>query len=389
MLNVVQGAATYAYTKIRYGTSPVITRTFRAPAINYMTPMLAERGENRVSDGHTEYLYNRVEETAQIVLMCEPDELQQLRWFFEDWGARGNQFELTIDRLTGSCWTFDDCLRDQNKLNLVLSAGSEAYADCALGRGIVLGSGQYLSVPLAQSSASTITGFDDPLLPGEGVIVIDAKLAFGSSDGALHVIVDTSSGGANRLQLRKGAAGDLTFEVTDASSGLRSVSGAVTWSGNDRVQIIAAWGGSFANIGGGGGTAGIFGTGGLFQTWPGGGAGGVPGIGPLALWYAVNGGAWTQLVTDVGAGTGTLSTLPTTLYLAATNAGASAALGTYDTVSFFKKAFPAPTRTIPEYHPTWRNYLPRAEIQKPWQPQRIAAGKAIWTWPILARNGVA
>lgn len=384
MIQAVQDAATYAYVRLRYG-SPAITRSFRVPALNRLLPMLGERAEGRVSDGHTEYLFNRLEETVSLVLMCEPDELQQLRWFYENWGIRGKQFELWVDRLTGSCWTFDDCLLDQNRLPLVLSTGSEAYADTAMGRGIVLGSGQYLSGTLAQSSVLPITGFDDPLLKDEGTIVLDLKPAFASSDGVLHVLLDTSSAGANRLQLRKTTTNTLVFEVTDGSSTVRSVSGAVTWSASDRVQIIAAWGGNFPGVGGGGATDAIYGLAGTFQSW--GGLGGI-GPGPVALWYAVNGGAWTQLTTGAGAGTGTLGALPTTLYIAATNAGASAALGTYDSVTFFKKAFPSPTRTVADYHPTWRNYLPYAELQKVWAPQQVANSRAIFTWPILARNGM-
>jgi hypothetical protein len=348
----VQGVATYSYPKMVYG-SPAITRTFQETAINYLTPMLAERGEKRMSDGHMEYLFSRFEETARVDLICQAHEYAQLRWAVRDWLGRGKQFQFWIDRYTGSCWSFDDTLRDQNELLLSLSAGSAVYADTtAPGRGIVLTTGQYLSVALAQASAGTKTGFDDPLDIAEGTTVVDFKPAFASSDSTLHVILDTS-GSVNRLQLRKTAANTLFFEITDAAAGVKSMSGAVTWAANDRVHIMATR-----------------------ST-----------VGVLTLAYAVNGGAFTALTTGAGAGTGLLTALPTTLYIAATNAAATPALGTYDTVAFFKKAFPTPTITLKDYLPVWRNYFPYAEHQAAFQPERVTASRAIWRWPVLLRNG--
>jgi hypothetical protein len=350
----VQRAATFSYPRMKYG-SPAITREFAETAINYLTPMLEERAENRMANGRTEYLDNRVEETARVDLMCQAPEYAQLRWAFRDWLGPGKQFQFWIDRYTGSCWSFDDTLRDQNELVWTLNGGgSAAYADTANGRGIVLSGSQYLSVALAQASAATITGYDDPLDKAEGTLVVDFKPTWTGTDGALHVILDTT-GGNNRLQLRKTAANTLVIEITDNAAGVKSMSGAVSWSANDRVHIMATWS-----------------TGGV-----------------LALWYAVNGGAFTALTTGAGAGTGIITTLPTTLYLGATNAGASLALGTYDTLAIFKAAFPTPTSTLTDYLPVWRNYFPYAEHQRTFQPERVTFGRAIWRWPVLLRNGVA
>ncbi len=349
-----QDIPTFSYPKIRYGTAPVITRMFREAAVAFITPMLAERTENRMASGKTEYLFSRIEETARVDMLCEPDELAQLRWFFEDWGSRGKQFEFWIDRWTGSVWMFDDTRRDQNKLTLALSTGSEAYADTVNGRGIVLSTGQYLSVALAQASAGTKTGYDDPLDKAEGEIVVDWKPAFAGGDSTLHVIVDTT-GGNNRLQLRKTATNTLVLEITDNAGGVKSVAGSVAWNSGDRVQIVARW-----DTGGG-----------------------------LALWYAVNGGAFVQLTTAAGAGTGIITTLPATLYIGANNAGASAALGTYDTVAIFKRAFANPLSVLPSYRPMWRNYFAYAELQRAWQPTRVTPGRLIFAWPMLVRQGTA
>jgi hypothetical protein len=347
-------APAYQYPKIRYGT-PAITRAFVQAAVTYAPTETAERGENRAYGGRTEYLFSRIEEACQVDFICQPDELAQLRWFFEDHAAKGKQFELWIDRHTGSVWGFEDTLRDQNALLLVLNSGSAAYAAATNGRGLVLGAAQSLSVATAQASAATPTGFDDPLLKDEGILVVEVAPTWAGTDGLLHRLVDTSGTTANRLSLYKTAGNLLIFEILDAAGGAKNKQGAVTWAANTRVRIVASWSAA----------------------------------GALALWYATGTGAFTELTTAGGAGTGIITTLGATLYIGSDNAAANFAPGTYDTVAIFKRAFAAPL-TLADYRPTWRNYYPYAELTaRQYQPQRLLPSTPIYRWPLVIRNGLA
>lgn len=348
--------ATFLYPRIKFGTTPVtidaVEPTNRIPTI---VPYMGLRGSSTVASGRTEYLFGRTEEQVGLVLRCEQDQLAALRWFVQDFAAVGSQFQTWVDRFQGSCWVFENNRKDQNGLVITLNGGgTETYAATANGNGIALSGSQYLSVATAQASAGTSTGYDDPIERTEGVLCLDVKPAFAANDGVQHFFLDGSTS-VNKIQIYKHTDQKLYFSVYDASLD-KTVSGTVTWSASDRVQIVALW-----PLGGG----------------------------TPSLWYAVNGGAFTALTTASGSGTGTMAALPTTLYLGADNAGGNLALGTYDTVAFFKRAFATPQTTLSNYRPIERNYFPYSElVAAQFQPSRVSLGRTIWDWPIQIRNGV-
>jgi hypothetical protein len=348
---------TFLYPRITYG-SPAVTLDLIEPTsrIPTFTPYQGLRGVNTVASGKREYLFGRGEEQVGLVLRCEQDQLAALRWFVQDFAAEGNQFQTWVDRHTGSCWMFERNLKDQNGLALTLSSGSATYGATTNGFGLTLSGTQYLTVPLAQSTAGTPTGYDNPLSKDDGVVVVDFVPAFAASDSTLHKILDTS-GTANRgPQLHKSTANELVLTIVDNASASKQVSGAVTWASSDRVQIVASWSSA----------------------------------GALALWYAVNSGAFVALTTSAGAGTGLLTTLPTTAYIGGDNAGANRAAGTYDSVAFFKRAFASPQQSLANFRPVERNYFPYGELTAAsFQPVRVTLGRPIWDWAMTVRNGVA
>lgn len=346
--------ASFRYGKIKYG-SPAITIDFPDP-LEYVTPpQQYSNGINVSEAGLREVLHIRRDDLLGVRSgLLTPELAQQLRWFVEDHAGKGKQFEYILDRFTGSCWCFEGTRRDQNGLALTLNGGgSETYAEATNGKGIVLSGSQYLSVLLAQASAGTPTGFDDPLLHTEGVIVVDFKPAFAGNDSATHRMIDTSSSGANRLYVEKDVFNSLVFGIVDGASANKQIGVAVSWSANSRVQIVASWSAT----------------------------------GTLKAWYAAGGGAFIELTIGAGAGTGILGALPTTLYIGAENDGSPLALGTYDTVAIFKRAFPNPL-LLADYRPVFRNYLLRAELQEPiFEPQRPILARELYTWAATVRDG--
>jgi hypothetical protein len=343
--------ATFLYPRITFGsvTIDAAEPTSRIPTV---VPYQGLRGENTVSTGQREYLFGRTEEQVGIVLRCEQDQLAALRWFVQDYASAGTQFKAWVDRYTGSCWMFENNLKDQNGLTLTHNGGSAVYAATTNGTGIVLSGAKYLTVPVAQASAATPTGYDDPILATEGVVVVDFKPAFNGNDGIEHHIVD-SAPDPPRIILYKLATNVLNIQINDGSAG-KAMGGTVTWTAGDRVQIVGSW-----------------------DT-----------TGTLALWYAVNSGTFTALTTSSLAGSGILPGTPTTLSIGATTTGATPALGTYDTVAFFKRAFSSPHLTLANYRPLERNHFPYGELVNPaFQPARVSLGRTIWDWPLTIRNG--
>ena len=111
------------YPRFKWG-SPTVTTDIVEPAVIAMTRNeTGLRGQNIVASGKAEYLFGRIEEAAQLQLMCEQDQLAALRWFTRDWAGQGKQFQAWIDRFTGSCWLFENNLKDQNGLALTLNGG--------------------------------------------------------------------------------------------------------------------------------------------------------------------------------------------------------------------------------------------------------------------------
>jgi hypothetical protein len=350
---------TFLYPRIKF-SSPAITidpaePTSRIPTI---TPYTGLRGVNTVASGRTEYLFGRPEEQVGLVLRCEQDQLAALRWFVQDFAARGNQFNAWVDRYTGSCWVFENNRKDQNGFALTLNGGGiETYVATTNGTGIVLSGAQYLTAALAQASASTPTGYDDPMLKSEGVLVVDFKPAFTSTDGVEHYMVTGGPNGVNSWSLFKNTSNELVWQIVDGTNTAKNryFSPAPTWTTGDRLQIVALW------------TA----------------------AGVLEHYAAVNSGAWSTAGSASGAGTGILGTLPTTLGIGALITGASLAPGTYDTVAFFKKAFANPQLSLANFRPIERNHYPYAELTAAaFQPARVTLGRPIWDWPIMFRNGV-
>jgi hypothetical protein len=349
--------ATFLYPRITFGTTPVTLDnaepTSRIPTI---VPDSIPRGENTVATGKREYLSSgRVEEQVGLALRCEQDQLAALRWFVRDWAGHGNQFKAWVDRYTGSCWVLETNRKDQNGLMLSLSGITETYAPTGFDnrKGLSLSGAFDLHVALAQASAVIPTGFDDPFAIGAGVLVMDVHPAFAGNDSTLHVFLDTGPSASNRMILRKSAANTLQFEIVDNASAVKTISTTATWSINDRVNIVVDWD-----------------------------------AGTLGGWHAVNGGAWTSISTLTGAGTGVLTTLPTTLYIGSDNVVANRAAALYDTVTFFKQAFANPHLSLANFRPVEKNYFPYAEmISAQFQPGRVTLGRPIWDWPIAIRNG--
>ena len=343
------------YPRFKWG-SPTVTTDIVEPAVIAMTRNeTGLRGQNIVASGKAEYLFGRIEEAAQLQLMCEQDQLAALRWFTRDWAGQGKQFQAWIDRFTGSCWLFENNLKDQNGLALTLNGGGSAtYAATANGTGLTLSGSQYLTVPVAQASAGTPTGYDDPLSASEGVLVVDFKPSWNANDSTEHHIVDTAPD-PPRILLYKLTTNVLNLQINDGAAG-KFIGGTPSWISGDRVQIVGSWATD----------------------------------GTLALWYAVNGGSFTALTTGGGAGSGILPGTPTTLSIGGTTTGTFLGLGTYDTVAIFKRAFTNPQLNLASFRPLERNYFPYAELTTPvFQPQQIASARLIWIWPMAIRNGKA
>jgi hypothetical protein len=350
---------TFLYPRIKFG-SPAVTIDAAEPTSRIPTtvPYTGLRGSNTVASGKTEYLFGRDEEQVGIALRCEQDQLAALRWFVQDFAKFGSQFQAWVDRNTGSCWPFENNLKDQNGLAMTLTGITAAYTAGVVGTAISLAGAYSLSVPLAQASAATLTGFDDPLSAAEGVLVVDVSPAFASSDGVLHHFLATS-GTANRFFLSKNASNALIFQINDATDTAKATSGAVTWSTGQRVVIVASWNPS----------------------------------GTLRLWYSTTPGTFTELTTSTGAGTGLMSALPTTLFVGSDATPANRAAGTYDTLSFFKSTYGGLTdravQGLAGYRVVERTYFPYAELlAAQFQPARVVLGRPIWDWPMMFKNGV-
>jgi hypothetical protein len=346
---------TFLYPRFKYGT-PAVTLDIPEPAsrIPTITPFTGLRGSNTVSTGKTEYLYGRGEEQVGLVLRCEQDILAALRWFIQDSAAPGNQFQAWVDRYTGSCWMFENNLKDQNGLALTLN-GTAAYADVTNGRGLTLTGSMYLTIATAQASAVTATGFDDPFLKDEGIIVIDWKAGHAATDNSIdRYFIDTTPASNCRISLFKSTDTKLYFQIIDGTPLAKQVRGTVAWAIGDRVQIVASW----------------------------------TTAGAMTLWYAVNSGAFVQLTESAMSGTGIMATMPSALFVGAGFGTANLTLGTYDSVAFFKRAFANPQASFANFRPVERNYFAYGElVTASFQPGRVVLGRTIWDWPISVRNG--
>ncbi len=213
--------------------------------------------------------------------------------------------------LVGGVWTFQGNLRDRRRLTFTLNGGgTETYAAATDGLGIILSGSQYLSVALAQQ------GWNNPLLHTEGVIVVDFKPVFAGGDSVNHILVDTT-GPNSRLQVHKDQFNSLVFRIVNSGGTNKQIATAVTWAANARIRIVASW-----------------------DT-----------TGTLKAWYADGSGAFVELTTASGAGSGIMAVLPTTLYIGGDNAGANLALGTHDTVAILKRAFTNPHLLLGSYAP--------------------------------------
>jgi hypothetical protein len=348
---------TSIYPRLRYG-SPAVTLDFLEGVAEWLPSSQGLRGANLVASGEIEYLYGRLEEAVSLTVVCLPSQYSQLRRAMEQQLVAGLQFDAWVDRFTGSCWMFAEHLADQNGLELALNSGSASYVDIGEthGRGLSLGASQRLSVAIAQASATpTKTGFDDPISKAQGVLLVDFRPTWASTDGAQRYLVDTSGTTSNRLRLYKTTGNVMRFEILDASAGSKIVSGSPTWAANDRVEIMARW---------------------------------TP-AGALQLWYAVNEGPFVELTSASGAGTGILGALGTNLYLGSENDGTDFAPGVYQGFIVYTHAFDRPQVGLRAWRPVWRNYFPYAELTGTgWQPSRVSLDPMIWSYPIVLRAGV-
>ncbi len=348
---------TSLYPRLRHGT-PAVTIDLLEGVAEWLPSSQGLRGANLVATGEIEYVYGRLEEACSLTVACLASQYSQLRRAIEQSLVTGLQFEAWVDRFTGSCWMFADNLNDQNGLALALNTGTAAYVDQAeeVGRALSLGASQRLSVATAQASAATKTGFDDPLSKSEGVVLLDFRPTWAATDSTQRYLIDTTGTTSNRLRLFKTVGNVLTFEILDASAGSKIRSGSPAWAANDRVEIVARW------------TTG----------------------GALQLWYAVNGGAFTELTGSSGAGTGILGTLGATLYVGSENDATDFAPGVYRALAFYTRAFDRPQEALRTWRSVWRNYFGSAELTGTgWQPTRSVLDPMIWVYPIVIRAGVA
>jgi hypothetical protein len=349
---------TSLYPRLKYAGS---TMDFRHGVADWLPSGQGLRGANFTSPrtdgpGKIEYLYGGFEEACQLTLVCAPAQYAQLRRVFQDSLVTGTAFEVWIDRFTASCWLLSETLRDQNGLPLSLNTGTAAYVDVPSGRGLDLASDQGLSVAIAQASAGTPTGYDDPIRKDEGVLLLDFWPDFAAGDGTDHVLIDTTGTTANRLRLTKTAADALTFEILDAAAGSKTVSGTPTWAAEAHVEIVLRW----------------------------------TTAGDLQLWYAVDGGAFTALTTAGGAGTGILGALGTSLHVGSDNAAADFAPGIYEALVIYTRAFANPHHGLRTWRATWRTYFGTAEVTGTgWQPVRHSLDPQLYIWPLTIRLGAA
>lgn len=342
------------YPRFRYGAPPV-TLDFLYGLADWLPSEQGLRGGGLTGSGKIEYLFNRVEEAVSLTVICEAVQYAHLRRAYEDVLMLGTQFEVWVDRFTGSCWCFAETLKDQNGLALGLNTGTAAYADGDAGRALSLGASQRLSVATAQASASpTKTGFDDPFGKAEGVILLDFRPTWASTDGTQRYLLDTTGTTSNRLRLFKTAGNVLTFEILDNAAGAKSRTGSPTWAANDRVEIFIRW----------------------------------TTAGALQLWVAVNAGAFIELTGSAGAGTGLITTLGATFYMGSDNAAANFAPGVYQGLVCYPRAFPDPYKGLRSWRSVWRSYWPYAEVTVPaWQPQRVMVDPMLWSYPVVIRLG--
>ena len=349
---------TSLYPRLRYG-SPAVTLDLLEGVAAYLPSSQGLRGANLVASGEIEILYSRLEEAVSLTVVCLASQYSQLRRAIEQSLVTGTQFEAWVDRFTGSCWMFAEHLADQNGLELTLNTGSAAYVDQGetVGRALNLGATQRLSVATAQASATpTRTGFDDPLSRAEGVLLLDFRPTWAATDNTHRFLIDTSGTTANRLRLFKTVGNVLTFEILDAAAGSKIRSGSPSWAANDHVEIMARW----------------------------------TTAGALQLWYAVNGGAFTELTGASGAGTGIIGTLGATLYVASENDATDFAPGVYRTLAFYTRAFEKPHQSLRSWRSVWRNYFGFSELTGTgWQPTVVSSDPLIFTYPIVLRAGVA
>jgi hypothetical protein len=310
-------------------------------------PLTALVAENIVATGQREVLLGRLEEAIGISARIEPEVVARFLGILNASDLWGSSFQFWLDRFTGSCWLFNDTLKDQNGLALTLGAGSAlTYADTAAGRGVVLAGTNYLTVATAQASAATPTGYDDPLLASEGVLVVDFKPSWAAADSTEHNIVVIGG-----FTLYKDTSDRLVFQ-TGANAG-DNVSGAVSWAANARVQIVAEW---FAD-------------------------------GTRALWYAVNAGSFTALTSS--SGSPAVVIVGATLYIGANASGANRALGTYDTIAFYKRAYANPHLTLASNRPWRRNHFPYAAlIDRTLAPTRVSNTRDVYDLALTIRHGV-
>jgi hypothetical protein len=324
------------------------------PRIRYAGVTMDFRGG--LSDWIPSGLYGGFEEAVQMNMVCGPAQYAQLRRAFQDTLVKGGAFEVWIDRFTASCWLFGDNLKDQNGLALALNTGAVAYATVPDGIGLDLAGTQGLSVAIAQSSAGTPTGYDDPIRASEGVLLLDFYPDWAANDSAAHVLLDTTGTTANRLRLTKTSGNALTFEILDAAAGSKTVSGTPTWAAEARVEIMIRW----------------------------------TTAGAMQLWYAVNGAAFTELTTAGGAGTGVLGALGASLHVGSDNAAANFAPGIYQALVTYARAFANPHLGLRIWRCTWRNYFGTAEVTGTgWQPTRFTLDPQLYLWPLTIRLGAA
>jgi hypothetical protein len=353
---------TFSYPRIRWtpqGTSTAILLDLAEQATEHSASTTSQRSTNIVQGGKGEYLFARNEEIQRVAFFFEDADYMALRTFFETHGGLGRPFELWVDRYQGSVWHFEWSLADQNGLTwspVGFTPSVASYEWAFRGRGIRLATSQYLTMNSVQSTATpNRTGYDDPLIKEEGIVVVDCKPSFPSGDGVQHSFFQAYTSpdtGKNAIYFFKDTSNFLNWYFFDAAGVDKRRFAAAVWNTNERLTLVGRW------------TA----------------------TGDLSAWFSVNGASFQEFTGAAGAGTGILSTQPATLDVGGT------AEGLYDSLAIFKFAWPndAPYRVLANHFPAYRNYWPYAElVTNEFNPQRVYKTRHLWSWSPLIRNGAA
>jgi hypothetical protein len=111
--------------------------------------------------------------------------------------------------------------------------------------------------------------------------------------------------------------------------------------------------------------------------------------GTLTAWYAVDAGTFIKMEQLDVTGNGLMSALPPRLLIGARNDQSGRAAGTYESVTFWKRAWSGdtPWRLFAARRPVWRNYYGRGELlSAEFEPDRPVLSRHLWRVTVNLRS---